>query len=136
MHLPETPYGLNLNQPEQQVLGAYLMVGSRGVAEGILRPLYATQDSQIAMICNLADELEAAQGTTPFEKSGKEFTLNALDGVWQLVFSSAFKNGNLGGNQPGPFSFQLLGSPISLERVFQRICVQKVYDIACKLHCK
>lgn len=84
----------------------------------------------MAMVCKAANKLEAAQGIISLEKSENESALNGLNGVWRLVFSSAFKTGNLGGNRPGPFSIQLLGSPFSLGQVSQRIRVKEVHELA------
>ncbi|CAO2144622.1 unnamed protein product [Urochloa humidicola] len=94
-----------------------LKVKLLSAVSGLNRGLAATQED-LDRADAAARELEAAAGG-PVDLTGPG--LDALQGRWRLVYSSAFSSRTLGGSRPGPPTGRLL--PITLGQVFQRIDV-------------
>ncbi|CAL4980232.1 unnamed protein product [Urochloa decumbens] len=98
---------------------ASLKVKLLSAVSGLNRGLAATQDD-LDRADAAARELEAAAGGSgAVDLTGPG--LDALQGRWRLVYSSAFSSRTLGGSRPGPPTGRLL--PITLGQVFQRIDV-------------
>ncbi|CAN6363287.1 unnamed protein product [Urochloa humidicola] len=98
---------------------ASLKVKLLSAVSGLNRGLAATQED-LDRADAAARELEAAGGHGgPVDLTGRG--LDALQGRWRLVYSSAFSSRTLGGSRPGPPTGRLL--PITLGQVFQRIDV-------------
>ncbi|CAO2146786.1 unnamed protein product [Urochloa humidicola] len=96
---------------------ASLKVKLLSAVSGLNRGLAATQED-LDRADAAARELEAAAGG-PVDLTGPG--LDALQGRWRLVYSSAFSSRTLGGSRPGPPTGRL--QPITLGQVFQRIDV-------------
>ncbi|CAL4983673.1 unnamed protein product [Urochloa decumbens] len=98
---------------------ASLKVKLLSAVSGLNRGLAATQED-LDRADAAARELEAAAGGSgAVDLTGPG--LDALQGRWRLVYSSAFSSRTLGGSRPGPPTGRLL--PITLGQVFQRIDV-------------
>ncbi|KAL3642068.1 Plastid-lipid-associated protein 6, chloroplastic [Castilleja foliolosa] len=80
---------------------------------GLNRGLAASEDD-LRKAEAAAKELESAGG--PVDLSAD---IDKLQGMWKLIYSSAFSSRTLGGSRPGPPTGRLL--PITLGQVFQRI---------------
>lgn len=74
----------------------------------------AANENDLKTAESAAKELETAVGPVDLAKD-----LDKLQGLWKLIYSSAFSSRSLGGSRPGPPIGRLL--PITLGQVFQRI---------------
>lgn len=79
---------------------------------GLDRGLVANE-ADVMIVESVAKKLEASGGIVDLSTG-----LDKLQGRWQLIYSSAFASGSLGGLRPGPPTGRL---PLTLGQVFQRI---------------
>ncbi|KAK8938668.1 hypothetical protein KSP39_PZI011282 [Platanthera zijinensis] len=86
---------------------------SMSAVSGLNRGL-AANENDLKTAESAAKELETAAGPVDLAKD-----LDKLQGLWKLIYSSAFSSRSLGGSRPGPPIGRLL--PITLGQVFQRI---------------
>jgi hypothetical protein len=76
----------------------------------------AVQSQQRDIIDGLAASLEVQSGGVTIDWAGagrQTCGMDLFDGTWELLYSSAFGSGNLGGSRPGPPNAM---TPISLVR--------------------
>ncbi|KAL5711934.1 Plastid-lipid-associated protein 6 [Ranunculus cassubicifolius] len=97
----------------EKLLYPELKLNLLSAVAGLNKGLVATK-ADMKKVDAAAKALEDAGGPVDLKAS-----LDKLQGLWKLAYSSGFSSRTLGGSRPGPSTGSLL--PISLGQVFQRI---------------
>ncbi|GMH43313.1 hypothetical protein BSKO_11235 [Bryopsis sp. KO-2023] len=103
-------------------LRADLLASVAGLDRG-----FAASAARISRVREAAERIQTVGGIVELTGTRGNTSVGLLNGIWRLVYSSAFESGNLGGNRPGPFSFQLFATPFSLGQIYQRIDCETGY---------